>query len=58
MLRFFVPVGAAFLETTAADNTAWTSFRLTRDSKGNPNVAEVAAAPCSGTLCGTALPNR
>jgi hypothetical protein len=47
-----------FIETTTANNTAWTSFRLTRDSKGNAKIAEVASAPCSGALCGTQLPNR
>src|SRR5688572_12029689 len=35
-----------FLETTTANNTAWTSFRLTRDSKGNAKITEVASAPC------------
>jgi hypothetical protein len=47
-----------FLETTTSNNTAWTSFRLSRDSKGNAKVAEVAHSPCSGTLCGEDLPNR
>jgi hypothetical protein len=47
-----------FLETTTTNNTAWTSFRLTRDSKGNAKVAEVAHSPCSGTLCGEGIPNR
>jgi hypothetical protein len=48
----------AFLETTTTNNMAWTSFRLTRDSKGNAKVAEVAHSPCSGALCGEDLPNR
>jgi hypothetical protein len=48
----------AFIETTTANNTAWTSFRLTRDSKGNAKITEVGSAPCSGALCGTQLPNR
>ena len=48
----------AFLETTTANNTAWTSFRLTRDSKGNAKITEVAAKPCTGALCGTSIPNR
>jgi hypothetical protein len=47
-----------FLETTTANNTAWTSFQLTRDSKGNPKVTEISHSPCSGTLCGEDLPNR
>jgi hypothetical protein len=48
----------AFLESNYTNNTAWTSFRVTRDSKGNPKVAEVAKSPCSGDLCGVQLPNR
>ena len=47
-----------FLETNTTNNMAWTSFRLTRDSKGNAKVAEVAHSPCSGALCGEQLPNR
>jgi hypothetical protein len=47
-----------FLETTTANNTAWTSFRLTRSSKGNPKVTEISHSACSGTLCGEDLPNR
>jgi hypothetical protein len=47
-----------FLETTTANNTAWTSFRLTRDSKGNAKIAEISHSPCSGTLCGEDIPNR
>ena len=37
---------------------AWTSFKLSRDSKGNAKIAEVASAPCSGRLCGVQIPNR
>jgi hypothetical protein len=48
----------AFIETTTANNTAWTSFRLTRDSMGNAKIEEVASAPCEGALCGTQLPDR
>jgi Lysyl oxidase len=48
----------AFLETDTTNNTAWTSFRLTRDSKGNAKVAELAHSPCAGALCGEDLPNR
>jgi Lysyl oxidase len=47
-----------FRETTTANNTAWTSFRVTRDSQGNAKVSEVSHSPCSGTLCGEDLPNR
>jgi Lysyl oxidase len=47
-----------FLETTTTNNTAWTSFRITRDSKGNAKVSEVAHSPCAGALCGEDIPNR
>jgi hypothetical protein len=48
-----------FIETTTTNNTAWTSFRITRDSKGNAKVAEVSHSPCSTvSLCGEDLPNR
>jgi hypothetical protein len=46
-----------FLETDYSNNTAWASFRLKRDSKGNPKVEPVGHSPCAGTLCG-AGPNR
>ena len=48
----------AFLETDTSNNTAWTSFKLTRDSKGNAKITEVASAPCTETLCGVQVPNR
>jgi hypothetical protein len=48
----------AFLESDYTNNTAWTSFKVTRDSKGNAKVAEVAKSPCSGDMCGIQLPNR
>jgi hypothetical protein len=48
-----------FIETTTTNNTAWTSFKVTRDSKGNAKVAEVSHSPCTGaSLCGEGLPNR
>ncbi len=47
-----------FLETSLADNTAWTSFKLTRDSNGNAKIAEVSHSPCSGGLCGEQIQNR
>ena len=48
----------AFLESDYTNNTAWTSFKVTRDSKGNAKVAEIAKSPCSGDMCGIQLPNR
>jgi hypothetical protein len=48
-----------FIETTTANNTAWTSFRITRDSRGNAKVAEVSHSACStASLCGEDIPNR
>jgi hypothetical protein len=46
----------AFLETTQTNNTAWTSFRLTRGS--NPKITEIAHSACLGALCGEDIPNR
>jgi len=47
-----------FIETDKTNNTAWTSFRLTRDSKGNAKIAEISHSPCSGWQCGENLQNR
>ena len=46
-----------FLETTPSNNTAWTSFRLTRGS-GNAKITEISHSPCTGGLCGEQSPNR
>jgi hypothetical protein len=48
-----------FAETTRVNNTAWLSFRLSRDSRGNAKVDEVAHSPCATPgLCGVNAPNR
>ena len=48
-----------FLETNTTNNTAWTSVRITRDSKGNAKVTKVSNSPCSTPrMCGEDLPNR
>jgi len=48
-----------FLETSYTNNSAWTSFELTRDSSGNPKIAIVGHSPCATTgLCGDNAPNR
>ncbi|HYH27902.1 MAG TPA: lysyl oxidase family protein [Actinomycetota bacterium] len=48
-----------FLETDTTNNTAWTSFKLTRDSKGNPKISIVANSPCSSPgMCGAQSTNR
>ena len=46
----------AFLETDTSNNTAWTSFRLTRDSKGNAKIAEVALRALLGHALRHAAP--
>lgn len=48
-----------FLESDYTNNTAWASFRLTRDSKGNAQITEIAHSPCSGPgMCGEQSTNR
>jgi Lysyl oxidase len=47
-----------FIETDKTNNTAWTSFKLTRDSNGNAKIAEISHSPCSGWQCGEDLQNR
>ena len=52
------PAGV-FLETDTSNNTAWTSFELRRDSKGNPKIAVIANSPCeSPGMCGAQATNR
>ncbi len=51
------PAGV-FLETDTANNTAWASFRLRRDSEGNAKIAIVAHSPCeSPGMCGEQAAN-
>ena len=57
MLSIANPEGR-YLETTPDNNTAWSSFRITRDSMGNAKITEISHSPCSGTLCGEDIPNR
>ena len=48
-----------FLESDTANNLSWTSFKLSRDSKGNPKIALISHSPCpSPNMCGEGLPNR
>jgi hypothetical protein len=48
-----------FLEADTTNNTAWTSFRLTRDSKGNPKISLISNSPCgSPGMCGAQSTNR
>lgn len=51
------PAGV-FLEKDLTNNAAWTKFRLSRDSKGNPKIAITGRSDCSGALCGDGAPNR
>jgi len=52
------PAGV-FLESDTSDNTAWVSFRLSRDSEGNPKLTELSHSRCSSPgLCGDNAPNR
>ena len=48
-----------FLETDYTNNTAWTSFKLTRDSSGNPKIEVAGNSACETPgLCGVGAPNR
>jgi hypothetical protein len=48
-----------FVESNTANNLSWVSFRLTRDSKGNPKISLIGHSACaSPNLCGEGLPNR
>lgn len=48
-----------FLETSYQNNTAWVSFTLTRNSKGNAKITITGNSPCSSSsMCGDQVPNR
>jgi len=48
-----------FLEQDPKNNTAWVSFRLSRDSNGNPKITEIAHSPCDTPgMCGEQATNR
>jgi hypothetical protein len=49
---------STFLEQRLDDNSAWSSFRLRRDSQGNAKITEIGHSPCTGGLCGEGLQNR
>jgi hypothetical protein len=46
-----------FIESNAANNTAWTSYHLKRDRQGHPKITVTGHSACTGGLCGYA-PNR
>jgi hypothetical protein len=41
-----------FLESNYANNVAWVSFELLRDSNGNPKIDLISHSTCTGDLCG------
>ena len=48
-----------FIEETNSNNTAWTSFLLTRQSNGNAKIEVTGHSPCAvPALCGIGVPNR
>jgi hypothetical protein len=48
-----------FVESNPDNNLSWVSFRLSRDSKGNPKISLISHSACSSpNLCGEDLPNR
>ena len=48
-----------FVESDTTDNVAWRSFRLSRDSSGNPKFSLISTSPCSTpSMCGEGIPNR
>lgn len=51
--------GQRLIESIRADNVAWKSFSLSRDSNGNPKITVISNSPCAPTnMCGESLPNR
>jgi hypothetical protein len=51
------PAGRYF-ELDTSNNTSWTSFRLTRDSSGNPQISEITTSACASIgLCGGCTKN-
>ena len=48
-----------FVESDESNNLAWVSFRLTRESNGNPKITLISHSTCSSpSMCGEGLPNR
>lgn len=48
-----------FIESNYDNNTAYASFEIKRDSKGNPKLIVTGHSPCdSARMCGQDLPNR
>jgi hypothetical protein len=58
-LRIHANDAAVFIESNLANNVAWVSFNLSRDSNGNPKISLVSHSACAPTnMCGESLPNR
>ena len=48
-----------YMESNLNNNRAWTSFRLTRDSNGNPQITEISHSWCEEPgMCGEQSTNR
>ena len=49
-----------YLEKDLTNNAAWTSFKLIRDSNGNPKIKIIGNSPCilGSGMCGENSPNR
>ena len=48
-----------FVESDRSNNLSWASFRLSRDSNGNPKISVISHSACSSpNMCGEGLPNR
>lgn len=58
-LRIHVNDESVFVESDEADNVAWVSFQLSRDSQGNPKIDLIDHSDCAPVnMCGESLPNR
>ena len=58
-LKSIANPNGVFMETDTTNNSAWVSFRLTRDSQGNAQITEIAHSPCSSPgMCGEQATNR
>jgi hypothetical protein len=47
-----------FIQADTTDNTAWTSFQLTRDSGGNAKLTEISHSPAPVRSAERISPNR
>jgi hypothetical protein len=48
-----------FIESSRSNNLSWVSFRLSRESNGNPKITLIGHSACSSpSMCGEGLPGR